>query len=123
MNRLAATLNFSPSSGGFSGPGTGIFADSATNAPSKFQDLFSLIIGVMTVVAGIWFIFTLLFGALGWLTAGGDKGAVEAARKRITNGLTGLIIVVIAVFLVDLVGKFLGFSILDIAGFLNNATP
>ena len=114
MNRLAATIDFAPNSGGFAGPGTGIFAAGAAPATS-FEKLISTVIGVMTVVAGIWFIFTLFIGAIGWITAGGDKGAVETAKKRISNGLTGLVIVVIAVFITSLVGQILGFDILNIA--------
>lgn len=110
--------------GGFKGPGGGVFADPATNAPSKFQDLFSLIIGVMTIVAGIWFMFTFLIGAIGIITSGGDKGAYATARSRITTGLVGLIIVVFSVAIINLIGKFLGFDILNIAAFLNaRGTP
>ena len=65
MNRLADTINFAPSTGDFSGPGTGIFAggDPAAN----FEALISTVIGVMTVIAGIWFIFTLLLAPLAGL--------------------------------------------------------
>lgn len=105
--------------GGFKGPGGGVFADPANNAPSKFQDLFSLIIGVMTVIAGIWFMFTFIIGAIGIITSGGDKNAYATARSRISTGLTGLIIVVFAVAIINLIGKILGFDILNIAQFLN----
>lgn len=114
MNRLAQNLNFSPN-GGFTGPGGGIFADPATGTATKFESLFSTVIGVMTVIAGIWFIFTVFIGAIGWITAGGDKGAVEAARKRIANGVTGLVVTVIAIFLISLVGQILGFDILNLS--------
>ncbi len=116
MKNLLAqgSIDFAPRGGGFAGPGTGIFAPSADPA-GNFEKLISTVIGVMTVVAGIWFIFTLFIGAIGWITAGGDKGAVETAKKRISNGLTGLVIVVIAVFITSLVGQILGFDILNIA--------
>lgn len=114
---LAEELNFG--NGGFTGPATGIFANpNAGNAATNFEKLLSNIISVMTVVAGIWFMFILFIGAIGWLTAGGDKGAVETARKRIGNGLTGLVITVIAVFLVSLVGKFVGLDILNVSNFI-----
>jgi hypothetical protein len=78
----------------------------------------------MTIVAGIWFMFTFLIGAIGIITSGGDKGAYETARKRITTGLVGLIIVVFSVAIINLIGKFLGFDILTIAAFLNaQGTP
>jgi len=121
-NLLAATIDFSPTGGSFTGPAdpNGVFGNPTTGTAVKFELLFTKIIAVMTVVAGIWFIFILFIGAIGWMTAGGDKGAVETARKRIANGLTGLVIVVIAIFIASLVGQILGFKILDLANFINN---
>lgn len=114
---LAADLNFAPS-GGYTGPGAGLFANPGVDSANKFELLFSRVVGVMTVIAGLWFIFTFLIGAIGWITSGGDKGAVETARKRITSGLTGLVIVVISIFLIKLVGQFLGFDILNLSDFI-----
>ena len=42
--------------------------------------------------AGIIAFFMLLAGGLQWVMSGGDKEAVEKARKRITNALIGLAI-------------------------------
>lgn len=83
-----------------------------------FNKILSLIIGVMTVVAGIWFIFQFIIGAFGWLTAGADKAAVENAQKKITNGVIGLIIVVAAIFLIDLLGRLIGLEILSPGKFI-----
>lgn len=115
MKNLIAlgTLPIAPA-GGFNGPAGGVFTAGA-NPAQNFETLISTVIGVMTVIAGIWFIFTLFIGAIGWITSGGDKGAVEAAKKRISSGLTGLVIVVIAVFIVSLVGQILGFDILGLS--------
>ena len=122
MKRIfAIDLNFSPS-GGFSGPGKGVFANPGTDTANKFESLFTTIVGVLTVIAGIWFIFVLFIGAIGWITAGGDKGAVETARKRIANGITGLVITVIAIFLISLIGQLLGFDILNLSGFITQLT-
>ena len=74
----------------------------------------------MTVIAGIWFIFIFLIGAIGIITSGGDKGAYETARKRISAGLTGLIIVVFAVAIISLIGKVLGFDILGVGTQIEN---
>lgn len=113
MKKLLADISISPP-GGFQGPGTGILTQTDTPA-SSFEALLSVIISVMTIIAGIWFMFILFIGAIGWMTAGSDKGDVESARKRIANGLTGLVIVVIAVFLISFVGRVLGVEFLDVA--------
>lgn len=82
----------------------------------RFGKAISVIIGVLTVAAGLWFIFQFLIGAFGWLTAGGDKAQLEGARKRLANSIIGLVIVVAAIFIIDLIGNVLGLDILNPAG-------
>lgn len=90
-------------------------------APTVFTNLISGAIGLMTIIAGIYFIFILIAGAIAWLSSGGDKVAVENARKRITSGITGLIIVVAAIFIFRLIATLLGVEdILDPASFIQN---
>ena len=62
----------------------------------------------MTIIAIIWFAFVLITGAIGMMGAGGDKQAMESARKRITSGLIGLVVVIAAIFILDLVGTLFG---------------
>lgn len=81
---------------------------------STFSKFISTVIGVMTIVAFIWFIFTLMSGAIAWLSSGGDKQKLQNAQKQITTGLTGLIIVISAIFLIKIVGTIFGIDILNI---------
>src|SRR3989344_1131532 len=85
----------------------------AEGAATLFNNIISSVIGLITIIAGIWFVFLLITGAIGIMSAGGDKAAMEEARKRITTGLIGLIVVVAGIFLVDLIGGFLGLDILQ----------
>lgn len=73
-----------------------------------FTQFISSVIGVMTIIAIIWFIFVLLSGAYSIITAGGDKAALESGRKRITSGLVGLVVVIAGIFIVDLIGTLIG---------------
>jgi hypothetical protein len=82
-------------------------------AARHFTSILSKIIGIMTIIAGIWFFFILVIGAFGFLTAGGDPKKIEGATKRISNGLTGLIVIVLAYALISLIGNILGFDILN----------
>ena len=116
MKNLIADLTIAPNNG-FTGLGTSPLGNpNGTNGITIFTNFISKIIGIMTIVAIIWFVFTFITGAIGIITSGGDKNALESAKKKITAGLTGLVIVIIAVFILDLVGYLLGFSgsILDI---------
>lgn len=94
---------------------------STLNASNLFTDTISKIIGVMTVVAFIWFTFQMIIGAMRIVMSGGDKAALEGARKQITTGVIGVVIVVSAIFVVSLLGTLLGFNnILNPACIINN---
>jgi hypothetical protein len=93
-------------------------------AAGIFVDVLSAIIGVMTVIAFIWFIFVFLVGAISWLASGGDKTKIQNAQKQITNGLIGLVIVISAIFLFKLIGSLLGVDITtDLFGFIIDLGP
>lgn len=100
----------------------GLQYQSPTTAPSLFNKVLSTTIGIITMVGAIFFIFQIIAGAIAWMSAGGDKGAIEEARKRITNGVVGLVIVISAVFIAQLIGYLIGFDIiLNPAQFINSA--
>lgn len=107
--------------GSFKGVGSGVMADPGAAAGSIFNKFLSGAIGIITIVGAIWFTITLISGAIGIMTAGSDKAAVESARKRITSGLIGLLVLVAGIFILDLVGKILGIeSILNPGTFIEN---
>ncbi len=90
----------------------GLEGKEASAAPGLLNKVLSGTIGIMTMIAAIWFIIILFIGAIGIMAAGGDKAAMESAKKSITNGLVGLVIVIAAIFLIELIGKILGFDLI-----------
>lgn len=92
----------------------------AGNAACLFTRFITTAIGVMTVIAIIWFIFTLFLGAIAWISSGGDKAKLQNAQKQITTGLTGLIIVIAAIFLVKIIGIIFGIDILNLTKLIND---
>lgn len=89
------------------------------DAPTVFTNFISSIIGLLTIIAIIWFVFLLIMGAIGIISSGGDKTALETSRKRITTGLIGFIVVIAAIFIIDLIGNLIGIpSILDLPALL-----
>ncbi len=64
-----------------------------------------------TIVA---FIF-LLIGGVQWITSGGDKAGVEAARNRIIHAIVGLIIIAATWAIVSLIFPALGLSFPEIS--------
>lgn len=120
MNNLLADINIAPN-GGFTGFGPlGQKGNLGNNSFITFTGFISSVVGIMTIVAIIWFVFLFIGGAISYMTSGGDKGAVEAARKKITNGIVGLVIVIISIFIIQLIGYFLGIpDILNLVSLLN----
>lgn len=59
----------------------------------KPSNIVSSSINLLFGVAGVLAFIYLLMGGIQWITASGDKDAVEKAKKKITHALIGLTIV------------------------------
>lgn len=104
MKNLSADFELFP--GGFKGIGP--LGNPTGSGIETFTKFISSTIGLLTVIAIIWFIFTLITGAIAMMTAGSDKASLESARKKITTGLIGLVVTIAAIFLIDLIGYLIG---------------
>ena len=80
------------------------------SATSTLEKTISVAIGVITVVAFIYFLFQMIFAGYAYMTSEGDKGKMETARKRLTEGILGLIIIVAAFGVTALLAKIMGLS-------------
>jgi hypothetical protein len=63
------------------------------------------------LVAGLATFGYLIMGGITWITAGGDKGKLEEARSKITNGIIGLAIVASAWAVYLLLDYFFGIGL------------
>jgi|GEM_PF-2400973 len=92
----------------------------ASGTPDKF---ISTMIGVLTLVAFIYFMFQVIFAGFGFLTSEGDKGKIESSRNRLSQGVIGIIIIVGALVFVNLVGYILGIrDLFSVETILNSFT-
>ena len=90
----------------------------------KIENLGSLVsalVGALMIVAALLAFFYLILGGIQWITSGGDKAGMEAARNKITHAVVGLVIVGAAWAIMILVQNFLGVTI--IGGTLNFPKP
>lgn len=86
-----------------------------------FASIISSIIGLLTIIAAIYFMFILITGAIAIIGSSGDKASFERARRQITTGIIGLIVAISAMFIMDLITDLLGIqSILDIGAMISN---
>lgn len=72
--------------------------------------LISSVLSIVMVIALILVLIYLIWGGIGWITAGGDKGKTEEARNKITAAVIGIIILAAAWALVNFVAYVLGFT-------------
>ena len=96
--------------------GKGAPGDSST----IFAQFISSSIGLITLIAVIWFVFIFITGAIGIITSGGDKNSNEAARKKISSGVIGLVVTVLGLLIIRFIGAVIGFGdILDFGTMFN----
>lgn len=121
MNKLAQ-INLYNDPDGFTGFGSLGFqgALKANNAGLLFNSFISKAIGVITVVAFVWFVFTIVTGAISIISSGGDKQSLESAKKKITHAIIGLVVLIAGLFIVSLIGTIFGIgNILNPAELIN----
>lgn len=60
----------------------------------SLADILTFAIRAFFAIAGIAALFYMLIGAFGWVTSGGDKDSITAARERIQAAVIGMILIV-----------------------------
>ena len=111
--------------------GSGIQPDSTgkVSAATQLEDILSLVLGFLTVVAVIYFVIQIILAGYAFISGQGDEKKIEMARKKLTDGILGLTIVVIAfgitAFLAHLLGlqNSDGSSIFDLDSFIKSVKP
>jgi hypothetical protein len=100
-NKLLADVTYKIS-------GAGIVPTSNEDATTKIETYISNIIGILTIVAVIFFIIQIIFAGYGFLSSEGDEKKMETNRARLTNGVMGIFIIVVAVGIGSLIAKLTG---------------
>lgn len=101
----------------------GVDSASGTNAFSNVEAMISNIIGLLTVLGGLFFVFFFVLAAFQWITAGGDSGKIEKARGQMTQGILGLVVMVASYGIIGLIGSIVGLKLLNPAATLQRLVP
>lgn len=89
----------------------GVYSSGPTAFLSTFIPRF---IGLAFVIGVLIFFFMLIWGAIQWISSGGDKQALEAARGRLTSALVGIVILFATFAIFQLIETFFGIKILTL---------
>ncbi|HWY79143.1 MAG TPA: hypothetical protein VNW29_02180 [Candidatus Sulfotelmatobacter sp.] len=74
---------------------------------NKAGGIVGSIIQLLLIIAILAALFFLIYGGVRWITSGGDKGKIDQARGTLTAAVIGLIIALVAFFIVNIVLVFL----------------
>ncbi len=86
--------------------GTGQFSDVPTL--KGFECVFQSILSIMLQLIGLGMFLMLVIGGLRFLTAGADAKAAEKAKSTITFGITGMVLAILAWFILMFIQNFTG---------------
>ncbi|NLG06766.1 MAG: hypothetical protein GX559_03680 [Candidatus Pacebacteria bacterium] len=90
---------------------------------STFETWISDIIGVITILATLFFIVYAFVAAFNWITAAGDKGKIEQARNRLVMSTLGLILIVATHAIIGLIGGIIGLELLNPGNMIRQILP
>jgi hypothetical protein len=71
----------------------------------------SQLVSLIYVAAGIMLLFMLLWGAWDWMTSGGDKEKLAAARDKLIHALVGIVLFAAAFAIIRGIEAAFGFKI------------
>jgi hypothetical protein len=88
-----------------------------SNIPSGGIDLVGEIFRnsytIMLIITVVLCLIFIVYGAINWITSGGDKQKLESARKKITWAIIGLIVALSSFAIVALLGFFFDVNLLE----------
>jgi len=88
----------------------------------QIGSIISNIMGFLTVIAGLGFLFYFLIGAVNWLVSTGDQQKITTARNQMLNAIIGLVITVAAWPVIYIIGELLGIPIANPADLIKQIT-
>lgn len=88
---------------------------SPTESPKQFAVTIATLWQTIILVGGLAFLLFFLQGGLTWITAGGDKGKIEEARGKITQGLIGLAVLAASYVIIKFIESAIGLNLLNIS--------
>ena len=73
---------------------------------ASIQGIIGPLVNLIFIIAVIAALLYLIYGGFRWLTSGGDKQAVGAARDHIIAAIIGLVVIFLSYFILQIVVRF-----------------
>lgn len=111
MQKLAQ-IDWSTISGAIPGLKPVFTAETNESDATKVGEIISLVLPIIFVLAGLLLLFNLISAGLQMMTGANDEKAVAGARARITQALTGFLILFCSYWIVRILETILGIKVL-----------
>lgn len=92
-------------------PGLGGAGSDVEQGGTYLGKLISSLVGALFIAGFLLTFMQIIISSIQWITAGGDKQALEKARTGITNAIMGLVIVGATYAIMTLTARFFGMDI------------
>ena len=106
-----------------SGFDQGITALPGSDVPARFAAMISNIITIITFFSGLAFLIWFIIGALTWISSADQADKLSKAKNQMSSAIIGLIIVILSIPITYLIGKILGFDILNSSDIITKLAP
>lgn len=95
---------------------TGAGIQPGDNPVSTLENILSSVIGVLTLVAVIFFTIQIILAGFSFISSQGDAKELESSKKKLTSSVIGLAVVVLAYGIGALISHLLGLnSVFDLS--------
>jgi hypothetical protein len=113
LNLLATNLLALTLPGANGQPGITVKAPNSipTGGSAKLSTALNGGIQIMIIIAIVLCLISIVWAGIQWTSSSGDKAKVASARARITYSIIGLIVVLLAFFLVSILGSVFGVNL------------
>ena len=85
---------------------------------NKIATVISQVIGLLSIVAIIWFVLQLVLAGITIISAGGNKEKIAETQKRITYSTLGLLVALLATFLIAILSYIFNIDFLNLGSIL-----
>lgn len=95
--------------------------ENPVTATTQLEKYLTTIIGVLTIVGVLWFIFQVIIAGYAFISSSGDPKKMEKAQQQLMQSILGVVVVVASTIIVGLILKILGLgNVFDINNFFVN---
>lgn len=82
-----------------------------TAGDGALAGMISWVIIVLTSVGVIAALIFLIWGAIKWITSGGDREKLDSARRTIIFSIIGLVVILLSVVIMNVIGGLIGVAL------------